>query len=151
MKNKWQKALNNKSDEEIERINKAKMNNGKSYSGISQNLFWVLYNNVKKDFDNIYFAELNQKNENDNMEYMIKRSDGKVAFLDFYIKDVNKAIEFDGDYWHGEKRGNQERDRIREEKIFDSDPNIQILHIKERDYKNNPEETIKRCIDFIYA
>ena len=26
-------------------------------------------------------------------------------FLDFYVKDNNKVIEFDGDYWHGEKRG----------------------------------------------
>lgn len=27
-------------------------------------------------------------------------------FLDFYVEDNNKVIEFDGDYWHGEKRGN---------------------------------------------
>lgn len=31
---------------------------------------------------------------------------GKNYFLDFYVKDNNVAIEFDGDYWHSEKRGN---------------------------------------------
>ena len=40
-------------------------------------------------------------------EYMVYNEHTKTTyFLDFYIEDNNKVIEFDGDYWHGEKRGN---------------------------------------------
>jgi len=153
--NKWLDSLDKKSDKEKAEINKKKMPKWNGYSKISQELFWKLFNLIKKDFNGIYFATLDKNKCLDsskyNNEYMIKRSDNKYAFLDFYIKDINKAIEFDGDYWHGEKRGNQERDMIRENSIIDLNPDMQILHIKERDYKDNPDKEIKRCLRFIYG
>lgn len=30
------------------------------------------------------------------------------------------------------------------------DAGYKILHIKERDYKNNQEEVIKKCMEFVY-
>jgi len=33
---------------------------------------------------------------------VVDPENGSKFFLDFYIKDNNKVIEFDGDYWHGE-------------------------------------------------
>ena len=69
--------------------------------------------------------------------------------LDFYVKDIDKCIEFDGDYWHGQKRGNQKRDKIREVEIMKSYPTLKIFHVKERDYKNDPEKVINECLDFI--
>lgn len=125
-----------------------------NYSKISQKLFWGLYNIIKDDFNEIYFATLDKNKTIDesgkNYEYKIETNKSFVK-LDFFIKDVNKAIEFDGDYWHGEKRGNQERDRIREESIMNQNPEMKILHVKERDYKNNPEEVIRVCKEFIYG
>jgi len=146
---KWQNTMNSKPKEEIERINKAKMFK-RSYSQISQELFWKIYDNIKDKYDEIYFAQL-KSNKMDisgkSNEYMNIFKDGSAAFFDFLIRDTNKIIEFDGDYWHGEARGNKERDRIRDEKIKES--GYKILHIREKDYNNNPNDVIKRCLEFI--
>lgn len=84
----------------------------------------------------------NNKNSNENFEYEVILEDGiHRYFLDFYVKDNNKVIEFDGDYWHGEKRGNQERDKKREEKLK-SLGFVNILHVKERDYTANPSAIV---------
>jgi len=65
------------------------------------------------------------------------------------LKINNKIIEFDGDYWHGEARGNKKRDKIRDEKIKEA--GYKILHIREKDYNNNPKTTIECCLNFIYG
>lgn len=151
---KWQSTINSKSSEELEQINKKKIPKINGYSRISQKLFWNIYNVIKNDFNEIYFATLDENKELDesgkNYEYIVSKSDGKSALLDFYIKDINKVIEFDGDYWHGEKRGNQKRDEIRESSIIEMNPDIKILHIKERDFNSDPENIIERCMEFIY-
>lgn len=88
-------------------------------------------------------------NFNKNYEYEVLLEDNiHRYFLDFYIEDNNKAIEFDGDYWHGEKRGNQKRDKEREEKLKQLGF-THIFHVKERDYRTNPQKTINECIEFI--
>ena len=69
--------------------------------------------------------------------------------LDFYIPELKKWIEFDGDYWHGEKRGNQQRDKQREKLIFDAIPGIQLKRIQERAFRENSEQIISECIDWI--
>ena len=92
----------------------------------------------------------NNKNSNENFEYEVILEDGiHRYFLDFYIKDNNKIIEFDGDYWHGEKRGNQQRDRYREKLIFEAIPGIQLKRVKERDYRKNPEKIVNECVEWI--
>ena len=73
---------------------------------------------------------------------------GRNYFLDFYVKDNNKVIEFDGDYWHGERRGNQKRDKEREDDIRQNGF-VNILRIKERDYKADPQKVVDECIRFI--
>jgi len=149
---KWQETLKAKPIEERDRILRAKMFNGKSFSNISQELFWSVYEHIKHDFNSVYFATMKNgvKVQDDSFnEYRIIRADDRVAFLDFYIRDSNKVIEFDGDYWHGERRGNIENDKIREEMILQNNPELDILHIKECDYNNNKEQTINRCVDFL--
>jgi very-short-patch-repair endonuclease len=149
---KWQSTLNSKPEDEIKRINAAKMMNGKGYSKISQDLFNQIYDKIKDDFKEIYFAEVNGKElstrYNEFMAFNPKTR--KKYFLDFYIKDNNKIIEFDGDYWHGEKRGNQQRDINREDDLK-SLGFTNILRIKERDYKKNPSNEINKCLEYIYA
>ncbi len=151
---KWLKTLNSKSPTEIERINRAKMTFS-GYSKISQKLFWNLYERIKSDYLKIYFATLDKitKTYTDkNNEYMIfannKNNKNGCFFLDFFIKDTGKIIEFDGDYWHSEKRGNVERDKVRDKQILKI--GYKILHIRERDFNNNTEEAIKECLEFIY-
>lgn len=144
---KWQNTLNSLPPEEIERINKAKMMNGRGYSKISQELFFKLLAIVRENYSQIFFATID--GEEKFSEYMVvDPENGSKFFLDFYVKDNNKVIEFDGDYWHGEKRGNQKRDMEREEKLKQLGF-TNIFHVKERDYRSDPKKIIKECIDFI--
>lgn len=152
---KWQNSLNSLPQEEIIRINKAKASSTKfvcAYSKISQQLFNAIFEKIKNDYTNIFYATHKSRmheNSNANFEYEVVLEDGiHRFFLDFYVKDNNKVIEFDGDYWHGEKRGNQKRDREREEKLKQLGFN-NIFHVKECDYRNDPEKILNDCIDFI--
>jgi hypothetical protein len=113
---------------------------GSAYSKISQELFWVLYEEIKNDYKDIYFAELGDKHNN---EWWV-RTNKQMRMLDFYIKDLNICIEFDGEYWH-----NDEDDYIREQEILEVNPTMKILHIKEIDYYKNKENETQRCLDFI--
>jgi very-short-patch-repair endonuclease len=122
-----------------------------NFSFISQKLFWSLYDKVKNEYNMIYFAQLNQQTkqleENKNYEYKLDIGQSYCK-LDFFIKDINKAIEFDGDYWHGEKRGNKKRDETRTRLIEET--GVKVLHVKERDYNNDQQKVLQECIKFIY-
>lgn len=123
--------------------------NKQNFSNISQKLFWEIYEIIKNDYKNIYFATLKDgiKDESGkNNEYNIKLKKSYVK-ADFLVKDLRKIIEFDGDYWHGEKRGNQERDRLRDKAI--KSMNYEIFHVSEKEYKLNPDNIVKECIKFI--
>lgn len=148
---KWQDTLKAKPLEERLDIEKRKFNyNG--YSKISQTLFWDIYTHIKDKYEGIYFATLDRETKKEttkNNEYVVITGNEDFRFLDFYIEDNNKCIEFDGDYWHGEKRGNQQRDVIREQEIMESEPEMKIYHVKERDYKKNKYKVVKKCLEFI--
>ena len=122
-----------------------------NYSMISQDLFWKIYNQIGDYFGDVYFATKHpktNKNENDNhnYEYVLKLNETSIR-PDFYIPKLKKVIEFDGDYWHGEKRGNQERDRLRDNMLIETGNSI--IHIKERDYKKDPEKVIQECLNYL--
>ncbi len=147
---KWVDTMSSKPSEEIERINRAKINNttGKNgYSKISQELFWLLYNEIREDFT-VMFAQLTSNGACDdsgkNHEKYLVLGD-RYIFPDFYIVDSNKIIEFDGDYWHNKSvKNDHERDLLIEQNGHS------VLHIKESDYKQDCDTTIKKCLDFIY-
>jgi len=118
-----------------------------NFSKVSQEVFWSLSYHIN-DLSNTYFAELDRtKNEDKtgkNHEYNLDLGDSFIK-PDF-IKD-NKIIEFDGDYWHGEARGNQERDRLRDEEL--TGLGYKVLRVKERDWKSDPDMVVKKCLEFI--
>lgn len=122
-----------------------------NYSKISQKLFWAIYNKLPDNLKiDCKFATNDNgiKNDHVNKEYMFELSDS-YAKLDFYIPSLKCWIEFDGDYWHGEKRGNQERDRKREEAIKKAMPSIKLKRVSERDFKAAPESIISECVEWI--
>jgi very-short-patch-repair endonuclease len=121
-----------------------------NYSQISQDLFWKLYGSIKKDFNKIYFAQLHNSIKDESGKNYEKRIDIGDSFIkaDFLVSDNNKIIEFDGDYWHGRKRGNQQRDKERDDKLIEA--GYEVLHIKERDYKKEPLKIIEECKEFLY-
>ena len=151
---KWQKTLKSKSPEEQERIARAKCNWDKGYSAISQELFWKIYEKIKDkvDTDSIYFATYNRLSHKDdkserNYEYFHISKNGQHFFFDFLLRNKKRIIEFDGDYWHGDARGNQERDRIRD-KIL-KEEGYDILHIPEKDFKREPAAMVDNCVRFL--
>jgi hypothetical protein len=144
---KWQNVLKSKPLEEQERINKSKFKNT-GYSIISQKLFSEIYEKIKNDYNEIYFASKGKSNIFSNGEYALHDEIGFI-FIDFLVKDTNKCIEFDGDYWHGEKRGNKTREESRNMRIIKQ--GYKLLHIRERDYKENSQKTIQKCLEFLHG
>lgn len=129
-----------------ERQNKWQENFRKqNYSKISQELFWLIYNNIINDFNDIWFAELNKGFKNN--EKVLKLNCNKVCKPDFLIEDIKCIIEFDGDYWHSISKGNIARDKKRDLQIKNS--GYDILHISENDYKKDKNNVLKRCLEFI--
>jgi len=123
-----------------------------NYSKISQDLFWSIYDIIKDDYDDIYFATLVdgvRVDEGVNKEYRVN-TNVTHRMLDFYILDNHKCIEFDGTYWHGEVgRGNRTRDEDRDKEIIDACPYISIYHVSEKDYNDDKEKVICQCLEFI--
>lgn len=125
-----------------------------NFSKISQELFQKIYENIKNDFSDIYFATLNSDKVFDtsgkNYEFRLSLND-RIILPDFFIKDNNKIIEFDGAYWHGKYQSdntNVIREKHRDTSIIKS--GYSVLHIKELDYYKDPEKEIQKCLDFIY-
>lgn len=59
-----------------------------------------------------------------------------------------RVIEFDGEYWHESGvRANKERDVIRDRIL--SENGYVVLHVKEKDYKENKMRVIEKCMNFI--
>jgi predicted nucleic acid-binding Zn ribbon protein len=177
---KWMETMDSKTEEETREINRKKglavdivylnekyghekakeiiksRTSTQSYSKISQKLFSAIFENLGEEMKKeCYFATLKNTGEiEDNGisdEYMVKTGNS-IKFLDFYVKGKNKCIEFDGAYYHSEKfrKGKLKEDEVREEEIKESIDGIKILHISENDYRKNPEEVIKRCLEFIH-
>lgn len=145
---KWQNTLKNKPKDEIERINRAKMGEKNGYSKVSQELFWKVYNKIKDQFKEVKFATIRngvKMDDKRSYEHIIFHK-GETFFLDFFVKDLNKAIEFDGIYWHSLKNV-QERDKMKDECL--NDLNIKCLRVNEQDYYNDPQKVINECIQFL--
>jgi hypothetical protein len=85
---------------------------------------------------------------------------GKYSF-DFIFK--NKIIEFNGDYWHMNPKIYDEKcvnktinmtarevwDRDKKKLKYAKNHNYDMYVVWESDYKNNPDETLKKCIKFL--
>lgn len=78
--------------------------------------------------------------------------------IDGYIEDIKKGIEFDGTWHHsveGLKRSHPtwpDRDIKNYHKIKDkyfTTMGIEIIHIKEKDWKKNKQLCIKKCFNFL--
>lgn len=126
-----------------------------NFSKISQTLFWNIAEHLD-DLNHIHFAELSEdKNLDDsgkNNEYKL-RLETRLILPDFIDLSKNKIIEFDGTYWHKNgrqvKNTNALRDSEKDELLINS--GFSILRVKEEEYKNDPQEIINKCLDFLNA
>ena len=113
---------------------------GKSYSMVSQQLFWSLYEYLdSSQKENCFFAELNKEET-----IYIGKEKMRLIFCDFKI-GIN-IIEFDGKYWHGSMEA-KERDTYRDKNLNELGYNI--LRIPEIEYNLSPEKAINKCLQFL--
>lgn len=118
----------------------------RSYSMISQELFVKLYERLKDRYTQIYFAT--KEKDGLNHEFVLNL-DNHIIKPDFYIVDVKKIIEFDGDYWHDEKRIDINKVTKRHEAIIKA--GLKIKYVKECDYRANPEKIVDECFEWIIS
>jgi hypothetical protein len=156
---RWMSTMNSKTDGEKAEINKKKLKSiigcaARSYSKISQELFKRIYYAIEHKYKDVYFATLKDNgdiiDDGINNEYK-QLTELSYKLLDFYIPSINKCIEFDGEYFHSDefRGGTIARDAKREKDILEAAPEMKILHITEREFKENRKETIDKCLRFI--
>ena len=160
---KWQATLNAKSEEEKQRIYEQKIEGFKKaremnsnnpysvgYSKISQELFKAICQDKRiSKYDDIFYATKGTKVNNEYIVEILNEAEDEVEaifFLDFYIKLLNKCIEFDGTYWHGSEEA-RAKDKRRDELL--NKRGIKVLHIKEEEYCKFPKRVINRCIRWL--
>jgi len=150
---RWLKAISSEENQRKIRAGRLKgflANKNKFYSEISQNLFNRLYDIIHTKCDYLIFyattPDTRITGRKNNKEYFLK-TDISFRFLDFYIPKLKKCIEFDGEYWH---KRHYAKYIIRDIEIRRSRPDIKILNISERDFINNPDYVVDKCIDWIF-
>jgi hypothetical protein len=119
-----------------------------NFSKVSQKLFWEIFEkmSIKTDIHFATFIKGKEDTSGENNEYVLSVGTKSIK-PDFYHVPTKSIIEFDGDYWHGEKRGNKKRDADRDAILIKE--GFRILHIRERDYKADPEKIITQCMEFL--
>lgn len=122
-----------------------------NFSKISQKLYQSIWNNIKNDIDDVYFATLNEnkiieENTGRNFEFRLNL---ETSFIlpDFFIPSKMKIIEFDGTYYHRPTPENKKREEIRDDAIRNN--GYEVLHILEGDYLKNEQEVIQKCLNFL--
>ena len=81
-----------------------------------------------------------------NKEFIFKTEKSFIR-PDFICLKNKKVIEFDGDYWHSEAKVNPKREAQRDLEIVNK--GYEVLHIREQDFKTDPNETIQKCVNYL--
>jgi len=132
----------------------------KSYSKISQELFWNVYKLLPNELINhTYFAELNKE-----FNIYLGGSGGKQYFYDFVISNLKICIEFNGDFWHvnpkyynGDDKNIIHKNKYNKE-IWEEDKNkinaikkrgFEVIIVWESDYRQYKDIIINNLIKFI--
>lgn len=112
----------------------------RGYSLQSQILFWEIYKNLPDSMKSAcYFAELNSE-----YQFFVNHENGypnKIIRVDFKCNE--NIIEFDGSYWH-----NEQNDKLRDTLLITK--GYRILRISDIEMKENKENCITKCINFLH-
>lgn len=108
------------------------------YSKISQELF----REIEKFIPEIeYYAE-----KSGEYKIFLTRTEREYAGQIMYCLDLfyrNKNIEFDGEYFIKSEDYIHHRDNIMKSR------GIRVLRVSESEFRNNKDETIKKCVEFL--
>lgn len=115
-------------------------------SKISQQMFWEVYNQLTpQEQAKCFFGELNHERaiRTDNADGKLELINKHSYRLDFTLD--HKCVEFDGYYWH---RNSKKKDEA-QDLYLKEEHGINTLRVCEMDYRNYPEETVQRVIDYL--
>ena len=122
---------------------------------------------------NLFFSELDKLIKDQETFFIGKNNEFRVKLtstvykpisLDYYSLTKNKAIEFYGDYWHGNplifkdkniilRSGKNIEEKHKEDKLrvdlLKKEHNIDVLIIWELDVKNDRAREIEKCMKFL--
>lgn len=131
----------------------------KSYSKVSQILFNKIDNLLGEFATNSNYALKNFEKRLD----INTKDHCKIYYLDYCLN--NKVIEFNGDYWHAnpafykaDEKINTQYKQLLVNDIWEADnqrlkliqdAGYQVLVIWEKDYYENPDEVLQKCIAFL--
>lgn len=147
---KWLTTLSLKSPEEIRDINRRKqLTSGNRWSNTANSLF------ARLGLDGLW-----AKNGG---EVSVPRPEGHGHYYIDYVLG-NRAIEFNGDYWHANPKQYAATDVIRyprqsmlaeevwakdELKLAEIRKRFEVLVIWEHEFKTDPEQCIQKCKEFL--
>lgn len=115
---------------------------------VSQKLFWCIFNKLNEtEKSSCFFDKLNTEkwvgvNKVDKQALSSYYGLNKRFYLlDFVLN--KKVIEFDGTYYHRDIIKEQAKDAFLHHKGYE------VLHIKESDYYDNPEQVLHQCLHYL--
>jgi hypothetical protein len=120
-----------------------------NFSKISQELFDGIISSCKAlDLTQVYYATFDREDKIGyaNKEYRLKL-DSSYILPDFIYLISKRIIEFDGSYWHSSQVANPEKERVRDLRIKEA--GYEVLHVSETHFKQNKEQVIQECINFL--
>jgi hypothetical protein len=115
-------------------------------SGPEKSIFEIVAQNYPKTQMGVFFT-------NKKPAFVAKRFQ-----LDIYIPELRKGIEFDGTYWHSMAGLKRSRPKWSDEDLknchdikdlFFKERDIDVLHVKEEDWKKNPKICLSKIFEFL--
>jgi hypothetical protein len=116
------------------------------FSKDSQILFNILRKTLPKKFI-CHYATNGNKNANNEFPVLVNGKDCCFRFLDFYVPELNKCIEYDEKFHFNLKQIASDRQRERE--IKKKIKGIKILRISYKDFLESKEKVVKQCVKFL--
>jgi len=95
-----------------------------------------------------YVKTLNVKQINNDRSQILNKTTGRYLELDIYLPEINKAIEYNGKYWHSMPLA-IERDKLKKEEC--ERLGIDLFIIKEQEYINNKNVVLIDIYNFIWG
>jgi len=144
---KWQEVLKSKPPEEIARINRLKLTKGITVSSAEREILAE----VKKTDPNLIVIDQLTLSDNNKKQYV------------YDISANDKIIEYNGDFWHCNpkiyspeyvnprtKLTASKKWKLDAEKInFAQSQGYEVLIVWESEFKENKEEVLSKCIQFL--
>jgi very-short-patch-repair endonuclease len=112
----------------------------------SQILFNALEKLLPKEYT-CYYATNAKHLKNNEYQVLVNSASCRLRFLDFYVPEIKKCIEFDEEFHAYRKQAKKDKERERE--IRKKIKRIQFLRIKKEEFMECKAQIIAKCMKFL--